>query len=118
MSSVVNLLMWQHSHHISVRGEAYPRARAQIYKDNPPETTLQHRVGCWLGYSLFIPDDFPATAEVSIFSYWANTAYKIHSDGTEDWRRKWGTGPETQPDGTESVYLNAYVKGEWVDWVG
>ena len=61
------------------------RARAQIYKD---EMKIQYRVGCWLGYSVFIPNDWPSDAEVMIFEYFKQATHSIKSDGTEEMRNR------------------------------
>jgi hypothetical protein len=92
-------------------------ARAQIVKSDPSETKLTYHAGNWIGYSVFLPADFPPNAEVMLFEFWQSIIHAMKENGTEIIHDRWGATDTKTPDGTADLYTGTPSKGVWVDWI-
>ena len=69
------------------------RVRAQLVKDTSGSMNLDVQVGRWFGFSVYYPDDWPATNYMSIMSVFGNLYQKVETNDTEIVSVRWGTGP-------------------------
>lgn len=92
------------------------RPRAQIVKEDPDGMLLQHRQSRWVGYSRFLPDDWPTNEDTALFSFKFNTLSQTNTSGGIKWHVRWGSPGQGQ-EGSSDVYNEPQTKGEWVDWI-
>lgn len=119
-----------HAQLVEDSGNCWPpdyRARMQLNKEQPSaEVNFDIGEGQWLGYSMYIPNDWPTGigdgGECLVMEITTNIIHTLSNEalgyeGNETIVVRCDPAGEAPWDVTTYVYNKPIVKGEWVDWV-